>query len=174
VTGLIDLDVRLSAMEQEGWGKIISQPRVLTLDNKTASIKQGARIPYLSTSSGGTNVQFVNAALTLEVTPHITSDERVFLTIKLENNRADFSNTIQGQPAISIKEAETSLLVKNGDTTVIGGVFSTETSFTQSSVPFLSKIPLLGYLFKNSGEGVSRNELLVFITPRIVGKTQGS
>ena len=174
VTGLLDLDVRLSAMEQEGWGKIVSQPRVLTLDNEAATIKQGSKIPYLSTSAGGTNVQFVNATLALTVTPHITSDERVFLDIQLENNRADFSNTIQGQPAISVKEAQTSLLVKNGDTTVIGGVFSTENTFQQSRIPFLSKIPLLGYLFKNSGEGTTRNELLVFITPRIVSRAQAS
>jgi type IV pilus assembly protein PilQ len=174
VTGLLDLDVRLSAMEQEGWGKIVSQPRVLTLDNETATINQGSKIPYLSTSASGTNVEFVNATLSLTVTPHITSDDRVFLDIKLENNRADFSNTIQGQPAISVKEATTSLLVKNGDTTVIGGVFSTENTWQQSRIPFLSKIPLLGYLFKNSGEGTSRNELLVFITPRIVSRAQAS
>lgn len=168
IPGLVDLDARLSAMESDGWGKVVSQPRVTTLDNRTAVISQGARIPFLSTSAGGTNVQFIEATLELEVTPHITSDSKVFLAINVTNNRADFSQLVQGQPAIQIKEASTELLVDDGDTTVMGGVFSTEQSYSQDRVPGLSKIPLLGYLFKNSAEATTRNELLVFITPHIV------
>ena len=144
------------------------------MDNEEAYIKQGSRIPYLSTSAGGTKVQFVTAALELTVTPHITSDNRVFLQISVTNNRADFSQTIQGQPAIQIKEAETALLVGNGETKVIGGVCATERSWSQDRIPFLSRIPLLGYLFKNSGAVESRNEMLVFITPRILMQAMSS
>ncbi len=168
IPGLVDLDARLTAMETDGWGKVVSQPRVTTLDNRTAVISQGQRIPFLSTSAGGTNVQFITASLELSVTPHITSDDKVFLAINVTNNRADFSQLVQGQPAIQIKEAKTELLVEDGDTTVMGGVFSTEQSYSQDRVPGLSKIPLLGYLFKNSTEETRRNELLVFITPHIV------
>jgi len=168
IPGLVSIDARLSALESEGRGKVISSPRVTTLDNETATIKQGARIPYSSTSSGGTQVQFIQAALTLEVTPHITSDDKIFLNVKIANNRPDFSNLVQGQPAIAIKEAETQLLVADGDTTVIGGVYATEDSWAQERVPFLSHIPLLGYLFKNSTSSTSRDEMLVFITPHIV------
>lgn len=170
VTGLLDIDVRLSAMESEGWGKVISSPRVVTSDNETADITQGARIPYLSTSAAGTQVQFVTAALELSVTPHITSDNKVLLDVELANNRADFSQTVQGQPAIQIKEAKTALLVGDGDTKVIAGVYANEYAEAQDRIPFLSHIPLLGYLFKNSGTSVDRNEMLVFITPRILNK----
>lgn len=174
IPGLIDLDARLSALESEGWGKVISQPRVTTLDNKTANISQGQRIPFLSTSAGGTNVQFIEAELELEVTPHITSDNKVFLKLTVTNNRADFSQLVQGQPAIQTKEVTTELLVADGDTTVMGGVFSTEHSYSQDRVPGFSKIPLIGYLFKNSAEALSRNELLVFLTPHIVSKPMTS
>lgn len=168
IPGLINLDARLSAMESDGWGKVVSEPRITTLDNKTAKISQGARVPYLSTSSGGTQVQFVEATLEMEVTPHITSDDQVFLALRVANNRPDFSNLVQGQPAIQVKEANTEVLIANGDTTVIGGVFSSETAFSQDKVPGLHKIPLLGYLFKNASDTLSRNELLVFITPHII------
>ena len=171
IPGLVSLDARLSAMESDGKGKVVSSPRITTVDNQTATIKQGAKVPYLSSSAGGTQVQFVQAALTLEVTPHITSDGKVFLNVKIANNRPDFANLVQGQPAISIKEAETQVLVADGDTTVIGGVYATEDSWSQSRVPFFSKIPVLGYLFKNSTSGTSRDEMLVFITPRIVTRS---
>ena len=174
IPGVVSLDARLSAMESDGHGKVVSSPRVTTLDNQTAKISQGARIPYASTSSNGTQVQFIQAALTLEVTPHITSDDKVFLNIKIANNRPDFSQLVEGRPAISIKEAETQLLVADGDTTVIGGVFSTEESYAQDRVPGFSKIPLLGHLFKNSTTGVSRNEMLVFITPHIVTRAMSN
>jgi type IV pilus assembly protein PilQ len=168
IPGLIDLDARLSAMESDGWGKVVSQPKVTTLDNQEAKVSQGQRIPFLSTSAGGTTVQFISAALEMSVTPHITADDKVFLSVSIQNNRADFSQLVLGQPAIQIKEIETELLVADGDTTVMGGVFSTESSYSQDRVPGFSKIPLLGYLFKNSTEAVTRNELLVFITPHIV------
>ena len=174
IPGLFDLDARLSAMESDGWGKVVSSPRVTTLDNKSARIAQGQRVPYLSTSSGGTQVKFIEATLELQVTPHITTDDKVFLAVTVTNNRADFSQLVQGQPAIQVKEAETELLVADGDTTVLGGVFSTEQSFSQDRVPGLGKIPLIGYLFRNSTESTTRNELLVFITPHIVSQPKSN
>lgn len=174
IPGLIDLDARLSAMESDGSGQVISSPRVLTLDNSEAKVSQGQRIPFLSTSAGGTNVQFINASLDLTVTPHITSDGEIFLDISVSNNRADFSQLVQGNPAIQIKEIETSLLIDDGATTVIGGVFATEESGNITRVPGLHKIPLLGLMFKNSTYAQSRNELLVFITPQVVEVVTGS
>jgi type IV pilus assembly protein PilQ len=171
IPGLIDLDARLSAMESDGHGKVVSEPRISTLDNKMARISQGARIPYLSTSSGGTQVQFIVAALEMEVTPHITSDNQVFLDLHITNNRPDFSNLVQGQPAIQIKEAQTNVLVANGDTTVIGGVFSTESAYSQDKVPGFHKLPVVGALFQNHSETMKRNEMIVFITPHIVTRT---
>jgi type IV pilus assembly protein PilQ len=171
IPGLVDLDARLSAMESDGWGKVISSPRVTTVDNASATILQGQKIPFLSTSSGGTQVKYINAALDLTVTPHITTDNKVKLNVAVKNDRADFSVLVQGQPAISIKQVNTELLVQNGDTTVIGGVFATEESQSKSLVPGLSKIPLLGFLFQNSTRNQKRNELLIFITPRIVTRS---
>ena len=168
IPGLIDIDARLSAMESDGWGKVVSEPRITTMDNKEARISQGARVPYLSTSSGGTQVQFVMAALEMSVTPHITSSDQISLSITISNNRPDFANLVQGQPAIQIKEAQTSVLVADGDTTVIGGVFASESSNSKDYVPGFSKIPLLGYLFQSHSENLTRNEMLVFITPHIV------
>jgi len=168
IPGLVDLDARLSAMESDGWGQVVSTPKATMLDNQTGHVAQGAKIPYLSTSAGGSNVQYINAALELDVTPHITTDNKVFLKVKIQNNRADFSQLVQGQPTIQIKEIETELLVADGDTTVLGGVYSTSESQSQHRTPGLSKIPILGYLFKNSAQELTRNELLVFITPHIV------
>lgn len=168
IPGLIDLDARLAAMESDGFGKVISSPRVTTVDNTAATVLQGQKIPFLSTSAGGTQVKYINAALDLTVTPHITMDNQVKLSVSVKNDRADFSVLVQGQPAIQIKQVKTELMVQDGDTTVIGGVFSTEDSGNQKMVPGFSKIPLLGFLFKNSTRNTTRNELLVFITPRIV------
>ena len=168
IPGLVNIDARLSAAEVEGWGKIVSSPSVTALDNEKAKITQGAKIPYLSTSQNGTSVQFITAALELIVTPHITSDRTVFMEIELTNNRPDFGNAVQGQPAISTKEISTRVLVPDGDTAVLGGVYATSESFTTSRVPGLGSIPIIGYLFKNSSKARSQNEMLVFITPHIV------
>lgn len=168
IPGLIDLNVRLAAMESEGWARTVSAPKLRVMDNETANIEQGARIPYLSTSNGGTQVQFVKAALELEVTPHITSEGFIFLDISLTNDRPDFARVIQGQPAIQTKQMNTRVLVADGDTAVIGGAYATTESFSQERVPGLGKIPILGYLFRNSSSAREQNEMLIFITPRIV------
>ena len=144
----------------------------MTLDNQAAQIRQGARIPFLSVSAAGTQVQFVQAALEMDVTPHITSDEKIFMQLTVSNNRPDFGNSIQGQPAIQIKEVTTQVLVDDGDTMVVGGVFATEESLAVESIPGFSRIPLLGYLFRNKNFNSSRNEMLVFVTPSIVTEAQ--
>lgn len=168
VPGLVNLDARLQAMETEGWGEIVSAPRITTLDNVSATISQGARIPYLSISAQGTQVQLVQASLDLKVTPHITSDRKIFMQLAVANNRPDFSTTVQGQPAIQIKEATTELLVPDGDTMVIGGVFATEEAKSVAYVPLLGHIPILGFLFRTTSINSIRNEMLVFVTPSIV------
>lgn len=173
IPGLIDLDARLSAVEAEGWGKIISSPRVTALDNEEASVIQGARVPFLSTSQNGTQVQFVEANLELNVTPHITSDDTVFLDIEISNDRPDFAASVSGNPSITTKSITTRVLVPDGDTTVLGGVYATAESWSQSRVPGLGSIPILGWLFKNSSKERTQNEMLVFITPRIVPLEEG-
>jgi len=168
VTGLATLDVRLTAGEATGAGKVISAPSVTTVTNKRATIKDGARIPYETASLRGTNVQFVDATLQLDVTPQITADGTIFLDVSLTKNQPDFGVSVGGLPTIQIKEAQTTVAVEDGDTTVIGGVYSYEESLSKQMIPGLGKIPVLGWLFKNSTKRVDRTELLVFITPTIL------
>ncbi|WP_338864198.1 type IV pilus secretin PilQ [Myxococcus stipitatus] len=169
--GALQLNLRLSAMEQEGSVKTISAPRVTTLDNNTARISQGLSIPFSQVSAGGVNTTFIEARLSLEVTPHITQDGSILMAINASNNQPDASSTgANGQPAIQRKEANTQVLVKDGDTTVIGGIYVRRGSTRTSSVPFLSKIPVLGLLFKQNVESDDRQELLIFITPRILNR----
>ena len=168
VTGLATLDLRLTAGEATGQGKVISAPSVTTVTNKQATIKDGARIPYETASLRGTNVQFVDATLQLEVLPQITSDGTIFLDVSLQKNQPDFGVAIGGLPTIQIKEASTTVAVADGDTTVIGGVYSYEESTSKNMLPGLGRIPVLGWLFKNSTKRVDRKELLVFITPTIL------
>lgn len=169
--GALQLNLRLSALESQGAVKTISAPKVTTLDNSTARISQGISIPFSQVSAGGTNTSFVEARLSLEVTPHITADGSVLMTIKAENNQPDPSNSgSNGQPAIQKKEAATQVLVKDADTTVIGGIYVRASSTNSSGVPILSKIPILGFFFKNYRELETRTELLIFITPRILNR----
>ena len=169
--GALQLNLRLSAAENEGTVKTISAPKVTTLDNNTARISQGVSIPFSQASAQGVNTTFVEARLSLEVTPHITQDGSVLMTINASNNQPDPGNTgANGQPSIQRKEANTQVLVKDGDTTVIGGIYVRRGSTATSAVPFLSRIPVLGLLFKNQTERDDRQELLIFITPRILNR----
>ncbi|WP_223636788.1 type IV pilus secretin PilQ [Corallococcus sp. EGB] len=169
--GAVQLNLRLSAAETEGTVKTISSPKVTTLDNNTARISQGLSIPFSQTSAGGVNTTFVEARLSLEVTPHITQDGSILMSIAAQNNQPDPSNTgANGQPSIQRKEANTQVLVKDGDTTVIGGIYVRRGSTSRDSVPFLSKIPVLGFFFRSSSETDERQELLIFITPRILNR----
>jgi type IV pilus assembly protein PilQ len=137
------------------------------LNNKAAKISQGQSIPYQTTSAEGTKTEFVEAALTLEVTPHITADGNVSMKIKASNNSAG-SAPPGIPPPINKKEATTELLVRNGETTVIGGIYVDNDTTTDSGLPYLKDIPLLGWLFKSQNKSKSKTELLIFITPKIV------
>ena len=171
VGGALELNLRLSALENQGSVKTISAPKITTLDNNTARISQGVSIPFSQVSSAGVNTSFVEARLALEVTPHITQDGSILMSIKAENNQPDPSSTgANGQPAISRKEAQTQVLVKDGDTTVIGGIYVRRGATSQNAVPFLSKIPILGFFFRDERESDARQELLIFITPRIINR----
>jgi type IV pilus assembly protein PilQ len=168
LTNNIQIDLRLSAAETAGQVKIISTPKVVTLNNKAAKISQGQSIPYQTTSAEGTKTEFVEAALTLEVTPHITADGNVSMKIKASNNSPGSPVPGSTAPPINKKEATTELLVKNGETTVIGGIYVDNDSTTDSGVPFLKDIPLLGWMFKSNSKSSTKTELLIFITPKIV------
>jgi len=169
LTGAYDLDIRLSALENRGDGRILSSPKVLTLDNEPARIEQGVSIPFLSVSAAGTQTQFVDATLRLEVTPQVTNDNRILMDIRVTDNAPDFSVTgANGQPGIRRNEAETQALAADGETIVIGGIFTRTATDNISGVPWFSRIPLLGFLFRNTSVLDQRRELIVFITPRII------
>jgi type IV pilus assembly protein PilQ len=136
----------------------------VTLNNKAAKISQGQSIPYQTTSAEGTKTEFVEAALTLEVTPHITSDGNISMKIKASNN----SPGTGSPPPINKKEATTELQVQNGETTVIGGIYVDSDTESDTGVPFLQDIPLLGWLFKSNSKQKTKTELLIFITPKVV------
>ena len=169
--GAINLNIRLSSLEEKGYLKIVSAPRIMTLDNIQASIESGTSIPISVVSAAGVQTVFFDAKLNLQVTPHVTRDGNVYLKIDISKNEPDFGNTgASGDPSIIRKEAHTELLIPDGDTTVIGGIYSRNTSQSMSSVPFWGSIPILGYLFRNTKETDNRNELLIFITPRIINR----
>jgi type IV pilus assembly protein PilQ len=169
LTGAFDLDIRLSALENKGDGRILSSPKVLTLDNQPARIEQGVSIPFLSVSAAGTQTQFVDATLRLEVTPHVTNDNRILMEIRVTDNAPDPTITgANGQPSIRRNEAETQALSSDGETIVIGGIFKRDVSERIAGVPWFSRVPLLGWLFRRETTLDQRRELMVFITPRIV------
>lgn len=167
------LALRLSALENNGQVRIVSAPKIATLDNAKARIAQGVSIPISVVSAAGTNTRFVEANLELEVTPHVTQDGSVMMEIKASKNEANFARTgAAGDPTIEKKTAETQVLVKDGETTVIGGIYTRNSSELYTELPWLGKIPVLGWLFKRKRSEDSRAELLVFITPRIVNRQQ--
>lgn len=169
ITGAYDLDIRLSALENRGDGRILSSPKVLTLDNTPARIEQGVSIPFLSVSAAGTQTQFVDATLRLEVTPQVTNDDRVIMNVRVTDNAPDATLTgAGGQPGITRNEAETQVIAGDGETIVIGGIFTRSVADSTASVPWFSRLPLLGWLFSNTSTNDTRMELIVFITPRII------
>ena len=169
--GALNLNLRLSALENSGVVKTISAPKISTIDNKEATIGQGISIPFSQTSASGVNTTFIEAKLELKVTPHVSADGSILLKIKATNNAPNPQLTgANGQPSISKREAETEVLVRDGETTVIGGIYTRQTSNRRSEVPFLGKIPLLGALFRATSEQDDHTELLIFITPRILNR----
>jgi len=162
------LQANLQAMEAEGKGRIMSSPRVLTLDNKEAYIEQGVEIPYQVLEEGSYSLKWASAVLKLQVTPHITMDRRISMKIIAKKDAPDWSRTVQGAPSIAKKETGTELLVNDGDTIVIGGIIIREEAVSKKGVPLLSKIPLLGWLFRSESTITAKKELLIFVSPTIV------
>ncbi|NIN91402.1 type IV pilus secretin PilQ [bacterium] len=162
------LDMAISALETSGQGQIISSPVVTTQNNQQAEIVQGRQIPVQTVANFTTTTRFVNAALELRATPQITAEGTIIMDIEIRNNAADFANLVNGIPPITTQSATTTVMVIDGGTTVIGGIYRTEDSFTRERVPFLHKIPILGGLFKNFARTRQNRELIIFITPRII------
>ena len=165
-----NLDLRLSAGETKGLTKILSAPKIATLDNREAIIQQGESIPYKTYSQEGTKTEFIDAALTLKVTPKVTPDGHISMNIKITKNRQG-SIVVEGTPSINKKEATTEVLVKDGETTVIGGIYELSDTDNASMIPWMHQIPILGWLFKNTSKSNIKSELLIFITPKIIPVT---
>lgn len=169
VTNNVLLDLELSAMESTGNGEIVSQPKVVTSDKETAKILKGTEVPYQeASSSGATTVSFKEASLSLEVTPQITPDSRIIMEVKVTKDEPDYLNAVLGVPPISKNEVNAKVLVNDGETIVIGGVFSNTQSKTVDKVPFLGDVPYVGRLFRRDVVSEAKSELLVFLTPRIM------
>jgi type IV pilus assembly protein PilQ len=161
------LDLQLSALESNGKGKVISTPRVTTLNGETATISQGTTIPYQTSGADGPKTEFVNAELKLEVTPVINPDDSIILEILTTNDSPSLTSGATA-PSIDTKKAETKVLITDGETTVIGGIFVENIQESEDGVPGLMNIPILGHLFKTQKKQTVKDELLIFITPRIV------
>lgn len=163
------LDLQLSAMEKTGNGEIVSQPKVVTSDKETAKILKGSEIPYQeASSSGATSTSFKEAALSLEVTPQITPDNRIIMEVKVNKDAPDFANQLNGVPPINKNEVNAKVLVSDGETIVIGGVFSNTQTKSVDKVPFLGDLPFVGRVFRRDIVQDKKSELLVFLTPRIM------
>jgi len=168
INGALNLDVALSALEKQGQGRVLSTPRVTTQNNIEAEMTQGVQIPIQTMANNTITVTFKDAALTLKVTPQITAANTVIMRIALENASPDYSRAIQGIPPIDTQRAITQVLVNNGATTVIGGIYISSEQTNKDSTPGLSRIPLLGWLFRRDAVTDASRELLIFITPRII------
>ncbi|OGD15930.1 MAG: hypothetical protein A2W20_08135 [Candidatus Aminicenantes bacterium RBG_16_66_30] len=162
------VDVALSALESGGEGKIISRPSIVTQNNQEAEIIQGRQIPVQTVANFTVTTRYINAALELRATPQITAEGTIIMMIDIKNNAADFANLVNGIPPITMQSARTTVMVPDGGTTVIGGIYRTEDSVTRERVPFLHQIPILGSAFKNFARTKQSRELLIFITPRII------
>lgn len=173
---MVNLDIVISAAEQNGLARMLATPRVMTLNNREAIITTGQRIPFTTLGStqeqGGTNliatVEFIDAALELAVTPHVTADGSILMKVRASRNTADFSNTVFQNPTINTREARNEVLVRDGDTIVIAGIYTDDGGNTKTGTPFLQDIPVLGHLFKSKSRNRSTQELIFLITPQIV------
>jgi type IV pilus assembly protein PilQ len=166
---LKNLDVAISAFEEQGDVKIISSPKITTMDNKEASVEQGLRIPYLKLTTEGTvTTDFIDANLKLTVTPHVTNDGQIKMSIKVKKDAPDRSVVVQDVPSIDKKEAITEVMVRDGGVVAIAGIYTIEKNKTTDGVPLFSKIPVLGWLFKRERKEDSRRDLLIFISPKIL------
>jgi len=168
VNGAFNIDVALSARERSGKGRILSTPRLTTQNNVAAEVTQGLQIPIQTVANNTVTVSFKDAALTLQVTPQITSANTVIMQITLENATPDFSRQVNGIPPIDTQRARTQVQVDDGATTIIGGIFVTREQVSTERTPGLYRLPLLGWLFKRDTTSDESRELLIFITPRII------
>ncbi|HJW34922.1 MAG TPA: type IV pilus secretin PilQ [Holophagaceae bacterium] len=168
----LSINAILQALEKDSLIKVVSSPKIVTQNNKKATILSGEKVPYPAqqggAGGGAITVQFVDANLKLEVTPQITSEGTIIMDLNIEKAQADFSRTVQGTPTIQRKSIETQVLVRDGGTAVLGGVYITNNQVGTTGVPFLKDIPILGWLFRNKITKEDNAELLIFITPRIV------
>ncbi len=162
------LDMALSALETSGSGRIISAPKITTQNNQDADIIQGRQIPVQTVANFTVTTRYINAALELSARPQITAEGTIIMEIEIRNNAADFANLVNGIPPIITQSATTTVMVPDGGTTVIGGIYRTEDSITREKVPLLHKIPILGNLFRSFARTKQNRELLIFITPRII------
>lgn len=173
IDNTVNLAVRLSAAEATGLLRILSSPRILTLDNHEARISQGTLIPFSQVSAQGVQTTFQEAKLQLLVRPHVTADGSVSMHVKINRDEPDFNQTsARGDPTILKREAETQLLVMDGNTAVIGGIYTRNTGRNLDQVPFFGDIPLLGLLFQRRRASDTRGELVIFLTPRIVNRAE--
>ena len=165
------LDLELSAAQTEGKSETISSPRVITADQKKALIETGTEIPYAeAASSGAATVSFKKAVLSLEVTPQITPDDRIIMELKVSKDSPDFANLTAAGPPIKTQAVETNVLVDNGETIVLGGVYEQTKSKSVKRVPFFGDLPLVGFLFRSNFEQNNKSELLVFVTPKLINE----
>ena len=168
LTSNISLDLRLNAAASAGLVKIVSTPKVATLNNKTAKITQGQQVPYTSSTSDKVETKFIEAALSLEVTPHINANGTIGMKIDAKNDSVGQATGGSTAPAINKKQATTEMLLRDGETTVIGGIYVDSDNESDDGVPYLMDIPFLGKLFKSNNKTKVKTELLIFITPRIL------
>ena len=163
------LDLELSAAQAEGKSETISSPKVITADQQEAVIESGQEIPYQeASSSGATSVSFKKAVLSLKVTPQITPDDRIVMDLTVNKDSPDFANLVQGVPPINTQNVETQVLVDNGETVVLGGVYEQTKTKSINRVPFFGDLPLVGALFRNNTETNDKQELLIFVTPKLL------
>ena len=176
VANTFNPSLRLTALETMGKLRIISSPKVTTMDNREARIQQGLKIPLITINvTGQLSTKMVDAILEMKVTPHITADGSVMMKVDLKKEEPDYSRVNSlGDPTMVSKEAHTEVLVRTGETTVIGGIYTRKYTEQESGVPFLSQIPVLGWLFKGATKSMTKTELLIFLTPRIINRAQST
>ena len=163
------LAVQLSALQQEGKLNILSSPSITTLDNQKATIESGKEVPYQTVDSNGNiSTEYKKAVLSLEVTPHVINGKTLTMNINTRKDELDFANAVAGQPAITTKKAETKVILRDGETTVIGGLNKEKRDNSESGVPGLKDVPLFGWLFKGTSKKYEMEDVLIFITPHIL------
>ena len=169
------LDIRLSALEEEGVARTVSNPKLVTLDNQEAEISQGYEIPFATVSESGTETEFKEAKLKLLVKPHITSSGDIVMDVEVSKDSPDFTHVTPDGVPIQTRSVKTSVRMKNGDTLIIGGIYEMTKSKKNNQVPGLSRIPLLSWLFRHRMENLEKRELLIFVTPTVIeaGMVQG-